>query len=104
MFGAGDLETIFIIRPPARDPFGDPVPGGGQLVPVPNCLFAPGPTDEMRLQADQVQADGVLFCPPGTPVTPQDRLRIRGEAYEVAGRPRDWGRAGIEILVKIVTG
>ncbi|TDC02283.1 hypothetical protein E1091_01150 [Micromonospora fluostatini] len=104
MFAAGDLETVVRIRPPQRDPFGDPIPGSGGELVLPDCLFAPGPSAEMLNGANQVDVDGTVYAHPGADVTETDRLRIRGEVYEVVGRPRRWGRAGVEIVVRLVTG
>lgn len=104
MFAAGDLETVYIVRPPEKDNFGDPIAGTGEETAVPGCLFAPGATEEMLVHAQQVQADATVYAPAGTTVSPADRLRIRGELYEVVGRLRDWGDAGVEILVRLTTG
>lgn len=103
MLAAGDLETVVVIRPPARDRYGDPVPGSGSETPV-VALFAPGPSAENQQSANQVDVDGTVYTLPGVDVLPSDRLRIRGDVYEVVGRARHWGQAGVEIVVKLVTG
>ncbi|MEU1761304.1 hypothetical protein [Micromonospora sp. NPDC005652] len=104
MTGAGDVEAVVRLRPPQRDEYGDPVPGSGGELVIANCLFAPGPSAEMLNGATQVDTDGTVYAPPGADVLATDRLRIRGEIYEVSGRPRHWGNAGVEIVVKLVTG
>ena len=105
MFVSGDTETVDLIRPPATDRWGDPIPGSNPVVPVRGCLFAPGPSAENLQGANQTEADGTLYAPPGSPaVTAADRLRVRGDVYEVIGKPRVWGAAGVEIVLRMVTG
>jgi len=101
---AGNTEPIVIVHPPGRDAFGDPVPGETTETTVEDCLFAPGASRELEVNANQVAADGTVFAPPDTPVTPADRVRIRGVLYEVAGAPRLWLDALVEIPVRLVTG
>lgn len=101
---AGDAVTVTVIRPPARDAFGDPLPGVPTEVEVPGCLFAPGPSVKITAGANQVEADGTVYAPPGADVRPTDRLRVRGDVYEVAGKPQDWGSNGVVIAVRLVTG
>ncbi|MFI7608787.1 hypothetical protein ACIBTV_27255 [Micromonospora sp. NPDC049366] len=100
----GDQVTIAVIRPPAKDGFGDPLPGTDVETIVPGCLFAPGPSAENLVAAMQVDSDATVYAPPGTDVLPTDRIRVRGGVYEVAGKPQDWGRAGVVILLRQVTG
>jgi hypothetical protein len=104
VFGAGDTEAVVIVHPPQRDGQGDPIPGTGSQVVVPDCLFAPGASREMQDNANQVQADGTVFAPPGTPVDAHDQVRIRGQLYDVAGQPREWLNALTEIPVRRTTG
>lgn len=104
MAAGGDQVTIAVIRPPAKDTFGDPLPGPAVEVLVPGCLFAPGATTENLVAAMQVNADATVYAPPGTDVRPADQVRVRGDVYDVAGKPQDWGRAGVVILLRQVTG
>lgn len=97
-------ETVTVVRPPAKGRFGDPVPGTAAEIPVEGCLFAPGPSGENLDGANQVDATGTVFAPAGTVVRPSDRLRVRGELYEVAGKPMDWGTSGVQIPLRQVTG
>jgi len=103
MFG-GNTETVVIVHPLGRDAFGDPLPGTATETTVEDCLFAPGASRELAVDADQLQADGTVFAPPGTTVTAVDQVRIRGVLYEVAGAPRDWLDSVVEIPVRRVTG
>lgn len=105
-FGASaNSETVIFRYPPRTDNYGDPIPGTGLDVEVPDCLFAPGPGREVEVHAAQVRADGTVFAPPEAPkITAADQVVIRGEVYEVAERPREWLNEGVEIPVRIVTG
>jgi hypothetical protein len=105
MPGAGDTETVTVIRPPGNDEFGDPLPGTAVEFEVPGCLFAPGPSKEMGFAAATVDTDGTVYSPPGTDVLATDRVRVRGVVYSVVGHPQDWGRsAGVVIVLRRVTG
>lgn len=105
MFASGDLETVELVAPPERDPFGDPVPGTGGRLTVPGCLFAPGPSAENLNGANQVQADGTLYMPAGSPLPgPHHTVRVRDRDYEVIGEPRVWGSAGVEVVLQTSTG
>lgn len=98
-------ETITVIRPPGRDPFGDLLPGGTVEFDVGGCLFAPGPSRELGFAANQVDSDGTVYAPPGTEVQATDRVRLRGRTYSVVGDPQDWGSsAGVVIVLRRVTG
>lgn len=112
MFIAGDTITATKIQVPARDEFGDPVEDG-QFVEteIPGCLFAPGVGAEQgsrfglnRVGDNQVEAHGILYAPAGTVVAPQDRIRLRGDEYEVLGYSLVWNNSGVEIALHRVTG
>jgi hypothetical protein len=104
MFGGGDTEPVVIVHPPDTDPFGDPIPGTGGETTVDDCLFAPGASRELLDNANQVRADGTVFAPPGTRVDAHDQVRIRGLLHDIAGTPREWLNAVIEIPVRRTTG
>ena len=66
--------------------WGDVIPGTDDPVDIPGCLFAPGPSAENLNGANQTEADGTLYLPFGSPTPgPADRLRVRGDVYEVDG-------------------
>jgi hypothetical protein len=92
------------VHPPHTDPHGDPLPGTGSETTVEDCLFAPGASRELLDNANQVRADGTVFAPPGTRVDAHDQVRIRGLLYDVAGTPREWLGAVVEIPVRRTTG
>ncbi|MGC4886698.1 hypothetical protein [Micromonospora sp. DT227] len=104
MTSSGNTETVVIIRPPARDQFGDPTPGETARFAVAGCLFAPGPSVENLTGANQVTADGTIYAPPATDVRANDQVLVRGDLYEVDGKPQDWGTSGVVIVLRLVTG
>lgn len=106
--GFDDLqETVIVIHPVAKDEWGDPVAGTAVGVTVAGCLFAPGATGENQTQENQVQADATLYLDPQTTtvsLSASDRISIRGEVYEVYGKPRYYNNYFYEIPVRLVTG
>lgn len=50
------------------------------------------------------------YLPPGTAVTAHDRLRVRGDMYEVEGEPFEWRSpwsstaSGVEVALSRVSG
>lgn len=103
MAGAGDTETVTVIRPPGRDAFGDET-GPPVEFDLAGCLFAPGASAEGGFASEQVRTDGTVYAPPGVDVRPADRLRIRGQVYGVVGQPAAWGTAGVVINVRSTVG
>ncbi len=97
-------ETVTVIRPPARDRFGDQ--GAGTVVEfdIGGCLFAPGPSRETGFATQQVQSDGTVYGPPGMDVLATDRMRIRGDVYVVVGKPQVWGTTGTVVVLRLFTG
>lgn len=101
----GELaETITIVHPVQRDEWGDPLPGTGQSVDVDDCMFAPGASRELEVNANQLQADGTVYADPDVAVNERDRVIIRGDTYEVAGKPRLWLNTLLEIPVRLTRG
>lgn len=104
MAGAGDTETVQVIRPPGRDRFGDPLPTAATEFDLPGCLFAPGPSVEPGFAANTVDTDGTVYAPTGSDVRATDKIRIRGDVYQVVGKPQVWGTSGVVVAVRQVTG
>lgn len=96
---AGD-DTVTVIRPPGRDPFGDPVPGSTTQFTIAGCLFAPGPSKEMGLAAAGTDTDGTVYAPAGVDVRATDLLQVRGTVYTVVGDPQDWGAEGVVVVLR----
>lgn len=92
------------MRPPLLDPFGDPVPGSSTEQQVGGCLFAPGSSEEEGLGTNQVVTDGAVYGPVGMDVKHSDRIRIRGDLYEVIGKPQRWGTFGTVVAVRLWNG
>lgn len=99
-----DIETIVVIRPPARGKFGDPAGGDATEHAVPGCQFAPGPSQEGGVGTNQVDADATVYCPPNIDILPTDRVRARGEVWIVNGKPQFWGSFGTVVELRRVTG
>lgn len=52
----------------------------------------PRPSQEPVQDARNAITSGwTLYLPPGDPIGPQDRVRVRGRVYPVQGEPADWG-------------
>ncbi len=102
---AGDVETVTVVRLPAKDPrTGDPLAGSEEQTEVAGCLFAPGSSSTTEQFSHQVDTDAVLYAPAGTDVRVEDRVMVRGDVYEVVGKPRVWSSAGLEVDLRQVTG
>ncbi len=91
-------ETVTVVRPGGRDQYGDPT-GTATEFTVPGCLFAPGPSRELGLGAQQTVSDGTVYAPPGTDVRATDRVRVAGVLYSVVGDPQNWGAAAGVVVV-----
>lgn len=58
----------------------------------------PRPSQEPVQDARNAVTSGwTLYLPPGTAVTAQNRVRVRGKVYPVQGEPADWMGAGIVV-------
>ena len=104
---AGDTETVTVVRLPARNRLGDRGAGDTVTFDIVGCRFAPGPSTEVNYEAQQVRVDATIYAPPGEPastVQADDRVRVRGDEYEVVGKPQDWGSAGVVIALRLRTG
>ncbi len=105
-------ETVTILRPgtPTRDAHGNDVPGADTEIPVEHCAVWPTGSTEKIQGHDQVSEQFTVWLPYGTAVLATDRVRVRGEIYQVTGRASSWSspftatRAGVEIRVERVTG
>lgn len=94
-----------MLRPPGRDPFGDPLPGSIVEFDVAGCLVAPGPSRELGLGANQTDSDATVYAPPGVDIRATDRIRVAaGTEYAVVGEPQDWGSSGVVVVLRSVTG
>jgi hypothetical protein len=106
-------ETVYLVRPTAKERFGDRVPGTPERFEVRNALFAPrGSTEtEQGSGANQVDFDATLYptyginsVVPGGPRS-TDQFEVRGELYQVVGKPQNWGaRQRMVIALRRVEG
>lgn len=60
-------------------------------VDVSGVAVEPRPSGEPLQDArNQVTSGFTLYMPPGTAITPQNRVSVRGVTYDVLGEPADW--------------
>lgn len=60
-------------------------------VDVTGVAVEPRPSGEPLQDArNQVTSGFTLYFPPGTTVTPQNRVIVRGSTYDVLGEPAEW--------------
>lgn len=99
-----DIESITVVRPPARGRFGDPVVGSTTEFEVSGCQFAPGPSAEGPVAANTVEAEATVYAPPNVDILATDKVRARGELWVVYGAPQFWGSFGTVIPLRRATG
>lgn len=89
-------ETVVVRRAtPVEDPYSGEVTdyswADATDTEIPGCIVWPGETDEPnRVAREIVDVIITVAMPPGTDVTAQDRVVVRGEVYEVDGAPFDY--------------
>ncbi len=98
-------ETVTVERPPAKGKFGDPAGAPGPTFPL-EALFAPNSSIEVTDRANAVDTDVTLYVENNTAtgVLPSDRIRARGELYEVVGKPAVWAGFGTVIHLRRFSG
>lgn len=101
-----NTEQVTIVRPPRKGKFGDPAPGASVELPLDGVMFAPGASAENNDGANSVDTDGAIYAQGNTDtgVLPTDRIRVRGEMYEVVGKPSIWAGFGTVIQLRRFTG
>lgn len=115
MFAHG--ETVVVLRgDTVDDPYSnEPATGlswdSPAETPVAGCAVAPRYANEgLDPFRPGVIVGLAVYMPAGTDVTARDRLRVRGEVYEVDGEPALWRNPftgwapGIEVAVKRLGG
>lgn len=102
------LETVFVIRPSVAD--GDRyndnplVYGTTPTHSITGCLFDPGGSSEVRDGRTAVTTTPTLYLPPGADLAATDQVVVRGDLFEVAGKPAVWIDAGVVAQLQEVTG
>lgn len=99
-------EVITIVTPAPVDKYGDPLPGGTTEVTSSGWLFAPGGSQELTDGQQSVDWDAQLYrlgAPGSEVIEPTYQIRVRGELFEVVGRPAVW-TAGTVINLRRFTG
>jgi hypothetical protein len=105
MFGS---DVLTVVRQ-GRDRFGDPA-GAAVETEVSGCYVQPrGISTEDTDQRTTVISGLLAFVPPGADIRPADRVRWRGDIYQVEGDPADWAPPGgpahhLELILRRVTG
>lgn len=101
-----NTEAATIVRPPGKAKFGDPASGSAVEFPLDGVLFAPGSSSEGHDRANSVDTDAALYVQGNTDtgVLATDRVRVRGELYEVVGTPAIWAGFGTVIQLRRFTG
>lgn len=67
--------------------------------PIEDVLVAPGAsTESPTADRDAVTSVYTLYAPPGTYVERHERVRVRGEDYDLTGEPGSWPR-GVVLTV-----
>jgi hypothetical protein len=107
-------ETVTILRAGATTDYYGNVStdwGAATETEVTGCALAPRKAEEERDQGRQGVIIGLtLYAPPGTDLLPTDRVRARGEVFEVDGFPGIWDNPltgtsfGIEVALRRVEG
>jgi hypothetical protein len=109
MFPYGEAVTFEALADGAVDAHGNPVDSYGPPLVVQGCAFDPGGSVEQYTPGrDAVISSPRVFIPAGVsvfeetdlfvlgddgtriPVSPRDRVTVRGITYEVQGDPADW--------------
>lgn len=99
-------EQIVIVRPAGRDKFGDPTGAPATETVSEGWLFAPGASTEVHENQNSVDTDAELYRlgPPGVEtIRPSDRVRVRGQTFEVVGEPAVW-RLGTVVRLRRFAG
>jgi hypothetical protein len=77
---------------------------------VAGCAVWPRGSSELVQGRDTVIVGLAILLPAGTAVAASDRLRVRGDLYEVDGQPGSWQSpfsglsAGVQVALTRVTG
>ncbi|MEV2277868.1 hypothetical protein AB0I72_20010 [Nocardiopsis sp. NPDC049922] len=103
-------ETLTVVRGPGTDRHGDPLPGDPAETDSHGWDVQPAATSEdVDDGGDTVQEEWTAIGPPGADITATDRVRWRGDLYQVQGQPQRWpdhrGRAHhTEVTLRRVRG
>lgn len=102
-------HTATVVRGLGTDAHGDPLPGDPEEFEISRTFLQPGATVENTDSRDTVVDQWDWFVPSGADIRPTDRVRFRGDLYEVDGSPQPFdderGRPHhIEVQLRRVTG
>lgn len=113
-------ETVTRIRAPFmvdRDRYGNRVRdwAAADETDIEGCAVAPRQAGGVAGEETSSGRQGVLvgmtvYTPPGADVVATDRMRVRGQLFEVDGEPSDWRNPfttlarGVEVALRRVDG
>lgn len=114
MFAHGETVTV-LTAGLEEDPYsGEFVPSWEWMpsgVEVPGVGIEPRPSSEPTQEARNSVVGGfTLYFPPGTVVSPENRVVVRGKTYSVMGEAASWRNpftgwdAGVVVQVEAVEG
>lgn len=97
-------ETVYVVRPVGTDNLGNPLGPPEADRPIPGCFVIPRTTGEDN-DRGAVPVEGYqVIKKSGQPlgVTSQDKIRCRGELWDIQGPPAYYaGKATIITLFKV---
>lgn len=102
--------TVTRLRPPATDDYGDPLPGSTGELDIPGCVVWPRGSSETNDASNTVIVGLELLAPAGTDLVPTDKVRVRGDVYDIDGDVGEWTSpftgtsAGLQVALKKVEG
>ena len=96
-------ESVTRIRPGAQtgtDAFNDPIYGPDVEATIDGALFSPGgSTEAPEPGRDPIVTVPTLYFRGSWPdITATDRVRVRGQVFEVVGVPANWQPAATGVL------
>jgi hypothetical protein len=84
-------EPVVIVRGPARDQHGDPLPGiEPDRIEVRGAYADAGTSEDTTSRGATVASTALLYLPYGTDLQRTDRVEVRGRTWEVDGDPQPW--------------
>lgn len=88
--GFGETVTILSRTVTSQDAYGNDVYTAVET-DVPGCAFAPAGSIELIQGQNTVIEQPTVYLATGTPApAPTDRLRVRGDLYDVDGKPQEF--------------
>ena len=94
-------EKVTVIRPIRVDKYRDPSEEPAPEHDVARCKV--WPRSSLEEGKGWITLDGLnVLMPAGADVKSGDQVRVRGDVYNVEGRPADYGRPGVLVTLTTV--